>query len=1121
MSVFSEIDQSEWIAGNELAFAIRDGFPVSPGHALVVPHRDVSEWWDATPDEQQAMLELIERVKRRLDAELAPDGYNVGFNAGSAAGQTVPHLHVHVIPRFAGDMADPRGGVRHVIPDRGNYLGRSGPDRQPPTLITPLGGKMRLELLRCLIREDLDRVDLLVSFVMRSGINLIARRVDEALARGAHIRLLTTDYLQVTDAAALGFFLDRITDGPVGRLETRVFSDPTTSFHPKAYIFSSSATGEGVAFVGSSNLSHSGISTGVEWNVQTVGTQALIEEFDRLWADDRSVPLTADWLTAYEVLQQQRRDLEPGSEPSEQAPVVSIAEVEGDQTPRPWSVQAEAMSALEATRLDGHQAGLVVMATGLGKTWLAAFDTTRPEFRRVLFVAHREEILSQSRDVYRQIRPGGRLTLFTGNERDPDGDVVFASVQSLHRNLSSFDAEQFDYIVVDEFHHAAADTYRRVLAHFRPRFMLGLTATPNRADSADLLALCSDNLVYDCGLVEGVRRDLLSPFRYRAIPDVADYEHIPWRNGRFDLEALTAHVATHERAQQVYDEWEAAGSTERRTIGFCCTIAHADFMAEYFRELGVRAVAVHSGASSSPRTESLEQLATGDLPVVFAVDLFNEGVDVPAIDLVLMLRPTESSVVFLQQLGRGLRRSDGKAHLDVVDLVGNHRGFLLKARLLAKLAGYGNLTDREAVAVLESDADELAEGNELPVGCSIMVAPEVVDMLRGLLGPARTQDRLAELIREWIDEHDGHRPSALELAVLTGQAFQLKAKGGWFGFLNELGVLDPQERRTFDQVRDFLIWIEHGNYSKSYKLVTLMALDQLNGLRDGAPVGDIAATARAGPSSGTTTSWPTLPMPVRSLKTSHDQRQPSGSGIGAGTRSRQSPRRHEVRRRRSSRSTNGSSLHSRSTNGWAEHFEAMVREITEYRLHRYLTSQAAKRVGEVRKPTGDGVDVDATFAVETTGTVPTSVVIESAGGTTGSKDARNTEYVRGLDLVLQRLTGIGAQLLDAYIDTRRTGGLAVADRRLDPGDELQYPIALAAGLDLESMRRSMLRSMTRAGRTAGSKGGGNARKRMRLIVDVPARWTAASLADALADGHRLSGEASANVDTSTPSSPPS
>lgn len=1096
MSVFLNVDPGAWVASNELAFAFRDAFPVSPGHTLVAPRRVVPAWWDATTDEQHALVELVNRVKVRLDAEFAPAGYNVGFNAGEAAGQTVPHLHVHVIPRFVGDMADPRGGVRHVITARGNYRGDNPDPRMgEATLVTPFDGHLKLELIRCLVRDEFDRIDLIVSFVKRSGIELIARRLDDALARGARIRLLTTDYLSITDTESLGFFLDRLGGDSPGDLAVRVFSDPSTSFHPKAYIFSSSATGDGVALVGSSNLTRSGISDGVEWNVRSFGTRQLVEEFERVWADRRAVPLTTEWLARYDT-ERRAQLLERVNGPGIDEDAAALVAGESDEALAPWSVQAEALSALEATRLDGHAAGLVVMATGLGKTWLAAFDSTRPEFRRVLFVAHRDEILAQSRDVYRRIRPAGRLTLFTGSGREPDGDVVFASVQSLQRNLAAFDPEQFDYIVVDEFHHAAAATYRRVLAHFRPRFLLGLTATPERADNADLLALCADNLVYDCDLADGINRRLLSPFRYRAIPDVAEYEHIPWRNGRFDPTELTARIATEARAQQVHDEWHDAGGAGRRTIGFCCSVAHADFMAEFFRNRGVGAVAVHSGRSSSPRAESLERFATGAVPVLFTVDLFNEGVDLPETDLIMMLRPTESSVVFLQQLGRGLRRASGKERLDVVDLVGNHRGFLLKARLLARLAGFTGLTDREAIDVLDRRSDELDDGVGLPEGCSIVVDPEVVDLLRELLGPLRQQDLMIELIRQWVDEH-GRRPSALELAVRSGRTLQFNAQGGWFGQLDRLGLLSPEERQVLGRLRSFLLWIEHGSYTKSYKLVTFQALLQLDALRGDVRIGELAAVARwiilrdgelladlsdaaaafADPSRPTTEEWERywLRNPIRALSTPN-------RGDDAWFR------------------IDGDRL--RLTNpidaDLGEMVEEMVGEIVEYRLHRYKVGQSARRVGVVRRPMLDGVELDATFSVQSTGPVATSIVLESAGGKIGTAGARNTDYVRGFDVVLGRLARLGARLADAYIDTSTTGALSVADRRLDPGPGRRYPVDLAAVDDLEAMRRMMLRSMARAGRTATSKGGGNARKRARLVIELPQPWTAEALAETLA-----------------------
>lgn len=1102
MSVFLTIDPSEWVDSNDLAFAIEDQFPVSPGHTLVIPKRVIPTWWEATREEQQAIFDLVDRVKEKLDQELSPDGYNVGFNAGVAAGQTVNHLHIHVIPRYAGDMADPRGGVRHVIPSKGNYfaLPTNAILTAESSLITPMGGRLRLELVRSMIREDLDHIDLVVSFIKRSGVDLLAHTVDLALERGARIRLLTTDYLQITDAGALGFFLDRVGDqrstSPNGNLSVRVFSDPATSFHPKAYIFTSSSTGAGVAFVGSSNLSRSGISKGVEWNIQTSGTTELVTEFERLWNDQRSLPLTNEWLEHYEEQQRTRRE-SVNKLGEEVDALVELAEEEPEDVPRPWTVQRQGLSALEATRIEGHQAGLVVMATGLGKTWLAAFDSTRPEFRRVLFIAHREEILTQTRDVYRRIRPTGRLTMFTGREREPDGDVVFASVQSLQRNLSAFRPEEFDYIVVDEFHHAAARTYRQVIGYFRPRFMLGLTATPSRGDNADLLALCGDNLVYDCGLVEGIKRELLSPFTYRAIPDVADYEQIPWRNGRFDPEELTKQVATIERAQQVFEEWQSVSGNQRRAFGFCCSITHADFMADFFRAKEVRAVSVHSGASSAPRVESLEELATGDISVVFTVDLFNEGVDVPAIDLVMMLRPTESSVVFLQQLGRGLRRAEGKESLSVIDLVGNHRSFLLKARLLVQLAGYRDLTDREAVKILADNASDFESGSLLPEGCSIIVDPEVVDLLAKMLAPIRERDRMIEAIRTWVDEHEGRRPTAREMAVHTGRPLDFKARGGWFRILWELGLLSAEEAAVVGRFKDFFLWIEHGNYSKSYKLVTLNSMLDVDGFRTPAAIADLATSSR----------WAIFKDPAL-INDLSDAGSQFGDPMNPTAQEWERYWRTNPIKALTSSSRGQSALFVEQDGRLSfveevrdeEHpaFADMTQELVEYRLHRYLIAQAAKRTGDYRKPYENGVEIDATFSVESTAGTATSVVIESAGGKAGSASARNTEYPKCVDLILQRLANLDAQVLDAYIETGATKNIPLSERRLTPGNSLAYPLTLSETSDLEGLRQSLLRSMSKVGQSPIAKGGGNQRKRFRIVLALPDPLSPSTLADRLA-----------------------
>ena len=1115
MSVFLDIDPEDWIHSNELAFAVPDGFPVSRGHALVIPKRQVKDWWSATVEEKHAILDLVDVLKRRLDVEHAPDGYNVGFNDGDSAGQTVDHLHVHVIPRFGGDVPDPRGGIRNVIPSLGNYLVPEHPlNRFAPSLITPFGGRLKLELIRCFIREDFDRIDLIVSFVMKSGVELIADHIDRALDRGAHIRLLTTDYLQVTDTSALGFFLNRLGHRDAGRLEAKVFSAFPTSFHPKAYMFASAATGEGVAFVGSSNLSRSGITSGVEWNIETRHLAGLHEEFDTLWSDSRSLALTAEWLAGYEEARKERIALRQigsppdGHEVSHEEITIGLGMEEPDAAPTPWSVQSDALAALVATRVDGHKAGLVVMATGLGKTWVAAFDSTRPEFRRVLFVAHREEILTQAKDVYRRLRPGGSLAMFTGNGRDPDGEVVFATIQSLHNHRRHFDPEHFDYIIVDEFHRASAPTYRRVLAHFSPKFVLGLTATPDRSDAADLLALCSDNRVYECGLVEGVKRGLLCPFTYRAIVDAVDYEHIPWRSGKFDLAELTTHLATIERAEQVLREWRECGGAARRTFGFCATIDHADFMAEQFRDAGIAAVAVHSGPSSAPRAECLERLTLGEIALIFTVDLFNEGIDVPAIDLVLMLRPTESPIVFFQQLGRGLRQLDGKERLDVFDLVGNHRGFLLKARLLAELAGRSHITDREALEFLKDARSDLADGSALlPPGCSIVVDPEVIDVLAHLPSAEKRKDRLRELVLQWVRDHDGRRPTALELSLFIGEPFAMKSIGGWVGFLHDIDseapdedtkLLTQEEELVFQIARDFLLFVEHGSYTKSDKLVTLGVLAQSGTLRSGISLLELSATCK----------WKVM----SDILLRADLTNASSAFVDVGNPTQEEWHRYWLKNPvKALTSSNAGSEQWFTVFGetlkpnfeipeeLGATFDSLVAELVAYRLHRHFAQQKAKRVGEERQFSKDGKVLDARFVVESNDGRPTSILMNSAGGTGGTEYSRNADYADAFDLLLGRLGVAAIPILDIYLDTKSVRSLEVPDRRLDPPG-LTYPLDLQAVESIPELGKALRRSMATKGRSSEARGGGNQRRRTRFVISVDDYWTSVALADALASG---------------------
>lgn len=532
-----------------------------------------------------------------------------------------------------------------------------------------------------------------------------------------------------------------------------------------------------------------------------------------------------------------------------------------ESSPEPHAIQRQALDALRRTRELGNEAGVVVLATGLGKTWLSAFDSSAPEFRRILFVAHREEILGQAMRTFSCIRPDSRLGQYTGTEKTPDADILFASIQTLgrQRHLNQFAANAFDYIVVDEFHHAHALTYRRLIDFFEPKFLLGLTATPDRMDGADVLALCQENLVFRCDVWDGIRAELLCPFKYFGVPDEVDYRNIPWRNTRFDPEELTKAVATQSRAANALEQYRRLAGA--RTLGFCCSQRHAEFMADYFRNAGLRAAAVHSGESSAPRADSLAALESGSLDVLFAVDMFNEGVDLPNVDTILMLRPTESSVIWTQQFGRGLRLSDQKTHLTVIDYIGNHRTFLVKARTLLQPVSELGPSDRELAGALSRLWEKEVE---LPPGCEVTYDLETVNILKSLLSrrfrqaqgdspkdadgntlpgalfPMSNED--VRLFYEDFRDRQGTRPTASELFHAGYNPRLLrKSHGSWFRFVGAMGDLSESQQRAFDQASEFLELLEHTQMSRSFKMLTLMAMLQEGDLPGEISIGDLTA----------------------------------------------------------------------------------------------------------------------------------------------------------------------------------------------------------------------------------------------------------------------------------------
>ncbi len=830
-SPFLFVPPEDWIASNQLAFAIFDGFPVAPGHSLVVTKRLVATWFDASPAEQTALMELVNVVKQKLDETLQPkpDGYNIGFNAGDAAGQTVDHIHIHVIPRYLGDVADPRGGVRHVIPAKANYL----IEQSEPPATEPADTDLHLstghpesplwEHLAWRI-AGAKSVDVLVSFVQSSGLDVIEERLFEAIANQAAVRILVSDYLFISDPKALRTLLGwcelvaEESSSPrlsVKMIEMAKLPSSPASFHPKAWRIVEEY--RDFISVGSSNLSKPALLTGVEWNLlSTTNTQEsshaqFSEQFDLLW--DVASPLTPELVSSYEqTAEKYRRE--------HFVPVT----VEPVQVPSPRVWQVEALQALQRVRDAGHRRALVAVATGMGKTWLAAFDACqfgdsvgrRP---RVLVIAHRAHILAQSEAVLSRLLDHrfaeGSTAWYIGERSELAGDLVVASIQKLSRpeGLKRLAKEHFDYVIMDEVHHASAPSYRRVLAQLDCDFALGLTATPERTDGVDVATIFDDNLAYHATIGDGIAEDSLVPFHYVGIKDTVDFRQIPWRNGRFDMAELEERVARSERMDKLWVAMEKHPAD--RTLFFCCSRRHALFARDWLVAKGVSSAAVFSGEGSDSYGESLARLRSGELQTLCVVDMFNEGLDIPAVDRVVMLRPTESKIIFLQQLGRGLRASEGKSCLLVIDFVGNHRIF---AQRIVHLLSLRSGSDK-----WQPLKDWLAgKQADLPEGCLLDVELDAKDMLKKFLPKGKTAS--IEGYRAIRDEL-GRRPSALEVFSRGYLPKTIGAgEGSWFEFAKAEGDLDAREEEAAALFADWLKTLETTSLNKSYKMVVLRAL---------------------------------------------------------------------------------------------------------------------------------------------------------------------------------------------------------------------------------------------------------------------------------------------------------
>lgn len=538
----------------------------------------------------------------------------------------------------------------------------------------------------------------------------------------------------------------------------------------------------------------------MEWNyrlrreVDPASFLSFQEEFDHLFSE-HSRPLTSDVL----------RECRDGW----RRPLLRIPEHRCGMVPE--GPQVSALNALRRTRSEGMDKALVVAATGVGKTFIAAKDSE--QFGRILFVAHRREILIHAAETFSKVHHGKAAGFLMTGSCDIEADMLFAGVRSLSNPdiLKRISPDRFDYIVIDEFHHAVTDSYRRVIGHFTPRFLLGLTATPEKMDRRDIFMLCDYNVPFEIGLSDAIRFGRLVPFTYRGIADDIDYTDVRFSGGRYSREDLDTTLSDGKRAGLILSHFMKHPS--RRAIGFCSGIRHAEFMRDFFSSHGIPSRAIVSGGDDD-RIASVEDFEDGKVRVLFTVDMFNEGVDIPSIDLVMFLRPTESRTVFTQQLGRGLSRFDGKERLMVLDFIGNYRNV---DRILEMLTG---------VRGIGTDPCEIS--SNAPCDCVIDFDLTSIDIMRRMAERDMGWNRRVDSEFDRIMDVLGRVPTRMELfAEMDDTLMQRnRLKGGIFkdylGYLHRRGLTTPLEESLIGTpAARFINLIETTSMSRLYKMPLL------------------------------------------------------------------------------------------------------------------------------------------------------------------------------------------------------------------------------------------------------------------------------------------------------------